>query len=147
MKRCVPFLLMCMTATTILAADIVKFGSYSVSTNMGITYTNIPSADRYITADLAGVVFQIASASVFSPTVTVSVVTLGGTGGGPARTLWSGSVIADAWYPLREIPYDYDGTLLTNNISPVPLIQEKIRFLYGLANTTNVTLSAWIYLK
>lgn len=148
MKKCLPFLLMCMTATAVVAGpDIIKFGSYTALTNDNIYYTNAPSADRFITAELSGINFDIASVSVFTPTVTVSVVTLGDTGGGPAKTLYSGTLSADTWVPIREIPFDYDGTKLTNSISCIPLCQDKIRLIYGEGNTSNVTLSAWIYLK
>jgi len=82
-------------------------------------------------------------------TGTVSIVTAGGTGGMPSRTILSkAGLTADAYYPIRLIPTKTDATAITaNEDARLPLLQDNITVTISGVSTQDVdTLDVTTYI-
>lgn len=131
-------------------AGMIKITHTDVS-NKSTTETN-DAAGRgaFINGFVEGVFLDFTGSSSF--TATVSVVTGGGSGAPPSRTILSKSaILADTYFPVRLIPTKTTGVAITaNEDARIPLVQDTIEVTVSGVSTQDVDtldLSTYIYIR
>jgi len=130
--------MLCLASFAIAAPDMVEPAVWTaVPTNTGATASGTCKTNStYTSAWLDAIVIDVGGTTY--PTQTITVVTKGGTGGGPSRTLFTKSITADGIYYVRGLAQTTAGANFTDQAVRIPLVQEKIVVqAYGASTTTN----------
>jgi len=131
------WLLLCVTCV-MAGPSFIYFEDAAVSTNetagAGDSHTNAVISSDYLDA------IYLDFGGYASPTVDVDVVTVGGTGGMPSRTLFSiNDVAADGIYYPRDIVDTTAGVDIPNTPVRIPLLHDHIAIrAYASESGTNI---------
>lgn len=128
--------------------DMVPLAITSVPTNAAAqTSSGVDSSDVKVSGWLDTLIFDVGGYA--APTITVTVVTAGSEGMGPARTLFTKTgFTADAIYPVRDLVCGTTGTDISNVPAREPLLGETVKLVCYAANVTNaITLKCYAVLS
>lgn len=104
MKKCLTTLAILAVAFTAAAVEPVKMSVADVA----LAGASDTSDGGYLYGEVEGVYIDLSGYA--TPTCTVTVATSGGSGAPPARTIYTDTISADVYVPIRLIPAGTDGT-------------------------------------
>lgn len=116
-------------------------------TDVGAVATTLTNQNAaFLNGYIEGIYVDITGSA--TPTATVNVVTGGGSGAPPSRTILNDAVTADTYYPIRVAPTDTAGDAITaNEDARIPLAQDTIEVTISGVSTQDVdTLDAAVYI-
>ena len=140
--------LISLAGLAIAEPNMVPLAISTVPTNAAAqTIEGVDAADVKASGWLDTLIFDVGGYA--GPTVTVTVVTAGSEGNGPARTLFTKTgFTADAIYPVRDLVCGQTGTDIANVPARSPILGETLKLVCYAANVTNaITLKCYAVLS